>query len=139
MNFALFVFRKIFVKVLDDVGKDVQSDQIEGPERGALRTADCRAGHLIDLFDQVTVVEHRPDRVERAERADAIRDEVGSILCGHDAFAQSLIEEAVEKTRHFRLCPFRPNDFDEMEITRRVEKMDTDEMLFEVVRTTFGK
>ena len=35
-HLALFVFRQRFVKVLDDVGKDVESDEIKSSEGGRL-------------------------------------------------------------------------------------------------------
>src|SRR6185369_5886031 len=100
---------------------------------------DCRTSHLVDFFDRVAVVEHRLDREERAERADAIRDEVWTILRRHDALAESLIEKPVNEARDLRLGPFGANDFDEVQVTRRIEEVNAEEVLFEVVGTAFGE
>jgi hypothetical protein len=48
--------------------------------------------------------------VQRAERADAIGDEVWTVLCRDDAFAESLIEKAEQEARDFRLGPFGAKD-----------------------------
>jgi hypothetical protein len=79
--------------------KDVETDQIKRTEGRRLRTTDRRARHLVDFFDRVTVLEHRLDRKQRAEGADPIGDEVRTIFRGHDAFAETLIEKAVEEAR----------------------------------------
>src|SRR6185295_19621586 len=94
---------------------------------------------LIDLFDRVTIVQHRLDRNHRAECANTIGYEVWPILCGDYAFAKSLIEKAVEETRHFRLGPLSANYFDEMKVARRIEEMDAEEVCTKIFRATFGQ
>ena len=130
-HFALFIFGKRFVQVLDDVSEDVEADEIKRAERRALRPAHCRAGDLVDFFDRVTILEHRLDREQRAERADAIGDEVRPVLRRHHAFAESLIEKAEQEAGDFRLGPFGANDFDEVQVARRIEKVDAEKVCLE--------
>ena len=104
-----------------------------------LGTAHGRPGDLVDFFDRVTVFEHRLDGEQRAEGADAIGDEVRTVLRRHHAFAQSLIEKAKQEARDFRLGPFGANHFDQMQVTRRVEKVDAEKVCAEIVRAAFGQ
>ena len=69
--------------------------------------------------------------MQRAERADAIGDEVRPILRRHDAFAQTLIEKAKQEAGDFRFGPFSANDFDQMQIARRIEEVHAEKVLRE--------
>jgi len=122
---VLFVFRESFAEIFNDVREDVETDDVEGTEGRAFWTAYGRPSHFIDFFDRVTVVEHGLDRIERAEGTDTIGDEVWTILCGDDAFAEALIEKAVKEAGDFGLGPFSANNFDEVQVTRRIEKVNT--------------
>ena len=90
-HLALRIIRKIFAQVLYHVSKHVETDEIEGAKCRGLRAPDCRSRDLVDLFNRIAIVEHRANRHERAERADAIRDKVRPILRHHHAFAEPFI------------------------------------------------
>src|SRR4030095_12187690 len=135
----LLILGKRFVEVLYDVRKDIEPNQIERSKRGALRTPHGRPSHAIDFLDRITVFQHRLDRVESSERADSIGNKVGTIFRGHDSFAESLIKKAVQETRDLGLRPFSSNDFYEVQITRWIEEVNAEEVLLEVIRSTFGK
>src|SRR6476660_4088014 len=94
-NLALFVFWQRFVKVLDDVTTNVEADEIERAEGSALRPAHGLTRDLVNLFNRVAIVQHGLNRDHRAKRANAIRDKIWTILCGDNAFSESLIEKAI--------------------------------------------
>ena len=121
------------------MGKDVESDEIERRNVARLGSAHGRAGHLVDLFNRVTILQHRLDREQRAEGADAIGDEVWTVLRGDHAFAESLIEKAKQEARDFRLGPFGANHFDQMQVTRRIEKVNAKKVRAEIFRATFSE
>ena len=75
------------MQILDHVREDIETDQIECAEGCGLRTADSRPRDLVYLLNRITIFEHRAHGNERAERADAIRDEVRTILRYDYAFA----------------------------------------------------
>src|SRR6185437_9315532 len=102
-----------------------------------LRTTHRLARNLVDLFDRVTIFKHGFDCHHRAKSANAIRDKVWPILRGYNTFAESLIQEAVEEAGHFRLGPLGANYFNEMKITRRVEKVDAEKVRLEIFGATF--
>ena len=64
---------------------------------------------------------------------------LGRSFAGTTPLPSRLIEKAVEETGDFGLGPFGANDFDEMQITRRIEKVNAEEMLLEIVGTAFGE
>ena len=122
-DLALFVFRKRFVKILDDVAEDIQADEIERAEGRGLRTPDNLPRHLVNFLNRIVIFQHRLDRVECAERADAIGDEVRTVFSGHDTFAETLIQEACDLASDFGLRPFGADDLDQMQVARRIEKV----------------
>ena len=93
-HLALWIVGQVLMQVLDDVRQDIQTDEVERAKRRGLWPAGRRAGDLIHFLNRIAVVEHRANRDQRAERADAIGDKVGPILRDDHAFAQALIEKA---------------------------------------------
>ena len=77
--------------------------------------------------------------MERAERADAIGNEVWTILGRHD----TLTEPPVEKTKHeagdLRLGPFGTNYFNKMKIPRRIKEMYAQEVLAKIFGPSFSQ
>src|SRR5204862_5674153 len=118
---------------------DVQANQIKGAKGCALRAAGGGPGDLVYFFDGVAVVEHRLDRVERAESADPVGDKVWPIFRGHDAFAEALVEKAVKETGDFGLGPLGANYLDQVKVTRWIEEVDAEKVLFEIVGAAFGE
>src|SRR6185312_11482894 len=120
-NLTLFIFRQRFVKVLDDVTTDVETDDIKRSEGSALRSAHSLTGNLVNLFNRVTIVQHGLNRDHGAKGANAIGDKVWPVFSGNNTFTESLIEKAIEEARHFRLGPLGANYFDEMQVTGRIK------------------
>ena len=77
--------------------------------------------------------------MERAECADAVCDEVWAVLGSDHTFAESLIEKAKQETGNFGFRPFGANYFNQMEVTRRVEEVNADEVRTEIFRATLCK
>ena len=130
---AFFIVRECFVKILNDVREDVQTDQIESAERCTLWSTYRWSSDLIDLFYCVSIVEHCADGMERAESPYSVGNEVRTIFRRHNALAESLIEKPKKEARHFRLGPFGPDYLHEMKVTRWIEEVYAKEMLLEVV------
>ena len=138
-HLAFGIVGKIFLQVLHYVSKHVEADKIEGAKGGGLGTADCGSRYLVDFFDRVAIVEHRAHRHQRAEGADAIRDEVRAILRHDYAFAQTFVKKAEHRARDFRFRPFGANQFDQMHVTRRIEKMHAEKVGAKILRASLGE
>ena len=138
-HLAFGIVGKIFLQVLHNVSKHVEADKIEGAKGGRLGTANCGSRYLVDFFDRVGIVEHRAHRHQRAEGADAIRDEVRAILRHDYAFAQTFVKKAEHRARDFRFRPFGANQFNQMHVTRRIEKMHAEKVGAKILRASLGE
>src|SRR5260370_15697048 len=119
------------------MGEDIQSYQIKRAKRGALRATNCRPGNTIDLFDGVAIVEHCLDCIKRTESANPISDKIRPIFGRHDSLAQPLIEKTKYEAGDFRERPLGTDYLDEMQIARRIEKVDTEKVFTEIFGTSF--
>ena len=108
--------------------ENIEADEIESTECCRLRAPDSWAGNLVDFLDGVSVVEHRLDRVKRAEGSDAIGNKIGPVFRCDYTFAQSLIEKAKQKAGDFRLRPLGAYYFDEMQVARWIKKMNANKV-----------
>src|SRR6476646_6578441 len=99
--------------------------------------SDGFAGDLIDLGRRETAADHFMDRYHHSKRADSIRDKVWAVLCRDDTFSQPPIEKARNMAGDRTARILAGNNFNQLHITRRVEEMDADKMLFEILRERF--
>src|SRR5690606_21413660 len=120
--------------IVGDIDEDIYADEIEEAKSTRLRPADGWTGERIDLFDRVAVFEHRPDGDERAVGADAIGDEVRAVFGDDDAFAQSLVQKSMNRARDFRCGPLRADEFDQMQVARRIEEVRAEKVGAEIFR-----
>src|SRR5205814_10693083 len=79
--------------VCDDMTEDIQADQINRAERCRLRPANNRPGERVHFFDGEIELLHQTHDVEYRECADAIGNEVGSVLRTNHAFAEPNISK----------------------------------------------
>ena len=93
IHVPLRVFGHGFVKVLCDMGEDVESDEVKGAERGALWVTHRGPGHFVDFLDRITLVDHRVERNKRAIGPHPVGDKIRTILRRDDALAKPLVEE----------------------------------------------
>ena len=82
-----------FDRYLACVCERVESDEVGGAKRRALRTADYRPGQTVDFLDRVAVFEHRPQRRRDRKGTDAVRNKVWGILGKNDALAEHVAPE----------------------------------------------
>src|SRR5262249_33127211 len=127
------------VEVLRHVNGGVQADDVERSERRALGMADGGPGHRVDLFGRVTAFEHDLDGVEHGEIADAVGDETGRVFRVNDALAQRPVAEIGDEVRDLGVSFRRGDDFEQMQIARRVEEVRAQKPAAEVVGTPFGE
>ncbi len=138
-HLAVRIVGKIFVQVFDYVSEHVESHQIERAKRRSLWPAHCRSGDFVDLFNRVAVCQHRANRMQRAERADAIRNKIRAILRHDYAFAQPFVEKAEHRTRDFRLRPFSANQFNQVHVARRIEEVHAQKVRAKIFRASLGQ
>ncbi len=138
VEFARFVAGSVVVDIADDVGEHVEADDIGGAKSGRLGPADGGAGAGVHFFDGHAEAGHERERSEHGERADAVGDEVGSVLGAHHAFAQAAIAEIAERVENFRRSGRAGNQFDQLHVTRRVEEMRAGPMVLKLVGKAFG-
>ena len=62
VNFARFVIDGIFVNIFDDVGENIEADNIGGAKCGRFRLADCGASAGVHFFDGHAHFGHEPEQ-----------------------------------------------------------------------------
>src|SRR5207253_5100496 len=75
-NLALGIVGKIFMQVLHHMRKNIETNEVKSAKCRRPGTANSGTRNLIHLFDRIAVCQHRANRLERTERADAISEEV---------------------------------------------------------------
>ncbi len=117
---------------------NVQADQVEQAEGGRLRAADHRAGDGVHLFDRVAVLQDVVHGEGAGHRSDAVADEVRRVLAGHNALPQPVLPEVADELHHLRQGVVGGDDFQQFQVTRRVEEVRAQEVLAEALRAPFG-
>ena len=120
------------------MSEHVEADDIGGAEGGRLGPADGRAGAGVDFLDGHAEAGHQRERSEHGKGADAIGDEIGSVLGADDAFAEAAIAEIGERVEDFGRSGRAGNQFDQLHVARRIEEMRAGPMLLEIVVEAFG-
>src|SRR5437868_6854065 len=92
------------------------------------------SGDLIYLGRRKAACEHLVDRYHHAESADAIRNEIRPVFGRYDPFAETSIKKTRYCTGDLTARLLAWDDLDELHVSRRIEKVDADKMLFEIVR-----
>src|ERR1043166_5387485 len=91
------------------------------------------AGYLIDLGRRQAHLKHFVNGDHHSERADTIGDEIRTILRWNNSFTEPLIEKAGNFARDLAAGLRARNDLDQLHIPRRVEEMNSEKMLLEIV------
>ncbi len=132
------VVRDRRVQVARHVHGDVDADQVVQAESGGLRATDQRTRQRIDLLDGEVVVERVVDDLRAAHRHETVADEVRLVLGDHHAFAQRLGGVFDDEIDDFRVGVGVGDDFEQVQVARRVEKMRTQEAPREAVAQALG-
>src|SRR5262249_47572711 len=96
VTFAGLIIWRGFIDILDDVDKDVETDDVCGSESCGLGPPDGWAGAGIHFFDGHTQVAHEAQRVKHGKCSDAIGDEIGCVLGDDHAFPEPAVAKIVQ-------------------------------------------
>ena len=117
--------------------RDIQADNVEQPERRAVGQADQRPGEGVDFFNRVPVLDRDLRQSPQKREADPVADEVRRVLARHHAFPQPQIPKARNEFEQRRIGLRSRNHFQQVQISRRVEKMRSQEPPPEPGRKSF--
>ncbi len=120
------------------MGEHVQAHQVGGAEGGAARKAQRRPGQLVHLLDAQALLLHQPQDVQHREGADAVGDEIRSVLRPHDHLAQAAVGELGDGCEHFRPGVAGGDHFQQAHVAGRVEEVGAQPVAAEVFRAPFG-
>ena len=123
VEFARFVVRNIFVDVADHVQEDVDADNIREAKRRRPRPAERGTGAGVHFLKRHAQFVHQADRIQHGKRSDAVADEIRSILGDDDALAELVVAEFGESFDHLGARRRSRNNFDELQVARRIEEM----------------
>src|SRR5712692_541837 len=94
---------------------------------------DQRSGQVIDFFDGVAIFD-RVSRAVAARHADkSVGDEVRCILADHDTFAEYARGKIDYCRHHVRIGALSGDNFEQLEMARRVEEVRAQEMSLEIL------
>ena len=122
------VVRGRLIKIRSDERPDIQADDIEQTEAGAVGQADQRAGERVDFFDGEIAFHRELLNGSAEEAADAVGDEVRRILARHHAFAQAAVAEVGTKSMTSRIGFRAGNQLHQVQVARRIEEVRAQEM-----------
>ena len=118
--------------------EDIDADQIGEPERRRPRPAERGPGAGVHFFKRHAQLVHQANRIQHRISADAIGDEIWGILGDDDSLAEPVIAELGERFDHIGTRGRAGNDFNELEIARRIEKMRAGPVLLPFVGKSLG-
>ena len=89
-----------FGQILRDVGQNIDAGDVHGPERSALRSADCRPCDRVDLFNGVVTGRKRPEHLHHTEQAKMVGDEIRCVLRDDDPLSESTVGKRDHRFDH---------------------------------------
>ena len=131
------IVRNRFIKVAPNVSPDVETDDIEQTEAGAIGKPNERARERVHFFDREIVFDRIFRNRAAEETSDAIGDEIRRIFAGNDAFAQPPIGEVPHEIEYFVAGTRAGNHFHQVQVTRRIEEVRAQKVAAEFSRETF--
>ncbi len=131
---ALLVRGERLVAVVRDVNERVEADDVRRAEARALRVRHRHAGDRVDVLGRVPELDHQVDRRHHRVRADAVADEVRSVLRDDDALAEHVLAEAPHARHRRRIRVLAGHELEELHVTDGVEEVHHDEALLEALR-----
>ena len=122
-------------EVVRHVNEDVEAGDVDSPECRALRPSDCRAGHRVDLFDRIVSGRKRFENPHKAVHGHVVGDEPRRISGNDGVFSQTAIREITNGFEYCRVGFRRRNEFEQREVSRRVEEMRAEPVTPEIAAT----
>ena len=126
-NVASGVIGNGVIEVAGDADSDIEADQVIQVEGGGLGPSDQGTGQAIDFFDGVAVIEGVVGGLRAGERHEAIADEIGCIFAKDSALAQHVGAKAQHEVGDRIVSTGVGDDFQQAQITRRIEKVRAQE------------
>ena len=122
------------IQVGTDVRPDVQANQVQHAETGAVRQPDEGSGERVGFLNGVVVLQGDLGDGAAKIAADAIGDEIRRVLAVNDAFAQPAIRVLANECDHFGVG-FRTGDhFQQVHVPGGIEEMRAQEVAPELRR-----
>src|SRR5262249_864837 len=121
------------IEVSSDVDRSVETHDIERSKCCALGVPDQWACECVNLLDRVVTLDHRLDSIEHCKRANPIGDEVGRVFGIDNALAQNTVAEPRDEAGDLSGGLRSAYQFQQMEVSRRVEEMRTEKPLPEAL------
>ena len=119
-------------EVASNVIPHIQPDQVDQAEGCRLRSPDQWTGNGVHFIDGVTILQDVIHRKCACAKGDSVANEIWRVLAQHNSLAQAILTEPREEFNNFFLGIFCRNDFQQLQIARRVEEMRPKEMLLEL-------
>ena len=126
-------------QVRDHVRQHVDAGDIHRPEGRALRPADRRPGHGVDLFDGVVPAPGAAKVRLDAEQAEMVGDEIGRVPGDDDALAEAAIGATGDAVDDRRQGIGGRDDLEQVEVARRIEEVRAEPALPERARSVLPR
>src|SRR5690606_13930758 len=121
---------------LHDLDRGIQSYQISEPERARFGSSDGRTSQFIHLVKVETQFPGQFKYLSHRCHPDPITYESRSILTPDGFFSQIGVTKLHEKINDVRVCVFGRDDFKQLHVSRRIEKVSPEEVFFKIFGST---
>ncbi len=115
------------------VDERVDAHHVARAERGALRPAHRRSGQAVHRFHVQSHFRNGVEQRLNGEHPDPVRNEGGGVLAPHHLLAEDALPITGKEVEHRRVRFRSGDDFEQLQIARRVEEVRSAEVLPEVV------
>ena len=133
------IFGQVLAHGVDHMREHVEPDHIqraEGRALGATQITACQSIHHVEAeIERLRMMLGG----EHGKYADAVGDEVGGIFGAHDTFAHRRNQEGLQLVEQFRFRAFARDQFHQVHVARRIEKVDAAETMAQVFGKCFGQ
>ena len=126
-------------EIVGDMHEDVESRDVDGAERRALRPADRGARDRIDFLDRIRPGGERLENAHEPVHRDVVGDESRRVLRDDDVLAEPAIGKVAHGRDDGRIGLGRRNELEQRQVSRRIEKMRAEPVSAEIVAAPFGQ
>ena len=133
------IFRQGVLHGFDHMGESVQSHHVGGTESGRFRTAQTRAGQVINHIEADAVFFGIGDSRQHGEHADTVGYKVRGVLGTDHTLAEGRHQETLEIVEHLRITGHARDDFHKVHVARRIEEVHATETAAGIGRAGFSQ
>ena len=124
---------------LRHVEQHVEPGDVRCAEGGALRAPEQRASERVHLVDGEVGLHHPLHRGDHAVHAQAIGDKPRDVLRDDDALAEHHLAETARGVERVRCGVGRGNEFQQVQVPRRIEEVHPEEVPLELGAPAFNE